>query len=96
MAKKRNFKPKKGIHENETYNHARNTSNAEMFIHHAVFSIQAGTFLVVILVLYLHFIFFENIFLFKYVLKLVFYWICDQITILRQLYNVRYVKKKLN
>ena len=44
MAKKRNIKPKKGIHKNETYNHAQHTSNAEMFIHHAVFSIQAGNF----------------------------------------------------
>ena len=44
MAKKRNFKQKKGIHKNETYNHARHTSNAEMFIHHAVFSTQASNF----------------------------------------------------
>ena len=36
----------------------------------------------------------ENIFLFKYVLTLVFYWICDQINILGQLFDVRYVKKK--
>ena len=50
MAKKRNFKQKKGIHTNETYNHARHTSNAEMFIPHAVFSIQAGMFCLVILV----------------------------------------------
>ena len=38
--------------------------------------------------------FFENIFLFKYVLKWVLYWICDQITILGQLFDVWYVKKK--
>ena len=44
MAKKRNFKQKKGIHKNKTYNHARHTSNAEMLIHHAVFSIQGGIF----------------------------------------------------
>ena len=37
--------------------------------------------------------FFENMFLFKFFLKLVFYWICDQITIIGQLFDVQYVKK---
>ena len=66
-----------------------------MFIHQAVFSIQAGNFLDGYFGIIGISFFWENVFLFKYVLKLVFYWICDQITILGQSFDVWYVKKKI-
>ena len=44
---------------------------------------------------YQRLILFQNIFLFKYVFKYVSYWICDQIKILGQFFDVRYLKKKL-
>ena len=84
---------KKGIHKNETYNHARHTSNAEIFIHPADFSIQAGNFCDGYFGIIGISFFLENIFLLV-CLKLVFYWICDQIAILGQLFDVWYVKKK--
>ena len=90
------------VADTDTYNHARHTSNAEMSIPHAVFFsilgpivyLQVGI-LLLLFWYYRRFILFENIFLFKYVLTLVFYWLRDQNNILGQLFEVRYVKKKL-
>ena len=51
MAKKRNFKQKKGIHKNETYNHARHTSMQKCSFIMLFFPYKQVIFLVVILVL---------------------------------------------
>ena len=94
MAKKKEFQVKKKEFIKTKLTTTRDTLSMQKCAFIMLFFPYKQNFFGWLFWYYRHFILFENIFLFKYALNLVFYGICDQITILGQLFDARYVKKK--